>query len=114
MVLAWLLILPIGIFIARFGRNVFTWFPAHRGVQSFATLLIIIAGILAIVAIHSISGHHFSSNHAKSGLVVFIIMALQLLLGGIAHYYRGRTGKRHIGYVHMPLGILLIGENFFA
>lgn len=114
MVVAWLLILPIGIYIARFGRNAFTWFPAHRGVQSFATLLIVIADFLAIVAIHSNSGEHFSSNHAKCGLVVFIILAAQMLLGGLAHYYKSRTGKRHIGYVHVPLGILLIGENVIA
>jgi heme A synthase len=114
MVIAWMLILPLGIFLARFGRTFFTWFPAHRAVQTSAFLVIVIALILAITGIKSRSGDHYSSAHAKAGLITVILLLLQCVLGALAHWYRGKTGQRYIGYAHMPLGIILVGECSFS
>lgn len=116
MVLAWMMIVPAGILVARYGRTFFTWFPVHQTIQIIGAIFIFLASILALVAVgkSSSGNNHFSSKHGKSGLVLLIIYGQQLLLGVVAHYYKSKTGKRYIGYIHMPLGIILMGESLGA
>ncbi|UZJ53198.1 hypothetical protein CBS101457_002518 [Exobasidium rhododendri] len=109
MVVGWMLIAPLGILIARYGRTLFKWFPAHRGLQLFATLLIFIAFFLAIAAVGMTGGAHFAYTHNKVGLALFILLFVQIALGVGSHAYRGKTGKRYIGYAHAPLGLVLFG-----
>jgi protein-S-isoprenylcysteine O-methyltransferase Ste14 len=46
MIVGWLLIFPAGIFLARFGRTTFKWFPKHRIVQTFGVLIVFIGMFL--------------------------------------------------------------------
>jgi heme A synthase len=110
MVVAWMLIAPLGILIARYGRTMFTWFPAHRAVQLFAFFLIFIGFFLAVAGVQIDTGDHFSQTHNQLGLAMFILIIVQVALGAIAHTYKSRTGKRYIAYAHIPLGLILFGE----
>lgn len=107
-----MLFVPVGIFVARFGRGKYTWFPAHRSIQGFSYVIIIIAAILAAVAMRKEQSGHSLGKHAKSGLGVLILFLIQAGLGSFTHYYRAKTGRRWFGYVHMPLGIIIVGECF--
>ena len=54
---AWLVIIPLAIFIVRFGRNIFltTWFKLHVGTQVLLSIPVILAGSsLSFVAAGSI------------------------------------------------------------
>lgn len=113
MVVGWMLIAPLGILIARYGRTMFKWFPVHRGMQFTAFLLIFIAFFLAIAAVGMEGGPHFAYTHNKVGLALFILLIVQVLLGVASHTYRGKTGKRYIGFAHIPLGLILFGESCF-
>lgn len=109
MVLAWMLFFPLGIFLARFGRALFPWFSAHRGVQLFGFFLVFIAFFLVIAAVSIADGSHFSNTHGKLGLALFMLLIAQVLLGFLAHDVRARTKKRFVGFLHIPLGLLLFG-----
>jgi hypothetical protein len=109
MVLAWMLIIPAGILVARFGRTLFVWFPTHRAIQYLAGIFILVASWLAFAAVASTGQRHFQSRHAKSGIGLLILHGQQMLLGTAAHWHRARTGRRWLGYLHMPLGIILMG-----
>lgn len=113
MVVAWMIFAPLGILIARFGRTMFTWFPAHRAVQSFAVLLIFIAFFLAVAGVGIDSGDHFAYTHNKLGLAMFILVLVQVALGAAAHTFKSKTGKRYIGFAHIPLGLILFGKSLF-
>jgi hypothetical protein len=111
MVVGWMLIAPLGILIARYGRTMFKWFPVHRGMQSVAFLLIFIGFFLAVAAVGLEGGPHFAETHDIAGLVLFLLLIVQVALGVASHSYRSKTGKRYIGFAHMPLGLLLFGED---
>lgn len=74
MVLAWGLLLPIGIYSARYGdrKNSTTWFQVHRACQLLGATLNIIAFALIVSAYHSAGKTNFDILHAKVGLAVFI------------------------------------------
>lgn len=109
MVLGWMLLAPIGILIGRYGRTMFNWFPAHRAVQSVAFLFIFIAFFLAIAAVGYDTGMHFVNTHNQLGLAMVILLVIQVALGAAAHGMRSKTGKRYIGFAHIPLGLILFG-----
>lgn len=111
MIVAWMLVAPLGIMVARFGRTMFSWFSAHRAVQLFAFLLIFIGFISAIAAVQIESGRHFTFSHNQLGLAMFVLVLLQILLGAGAHALKSRTGKRFVGFAHIPLGLILFGEG---
>lgn len=110
MVVGWMLLAPLGILIARYGRTLFKWFPAHRGIQLLSFLFIFIGFFLAIGGVSMATGEHFIYTHHKVGLALFILLFVQVGLGFASHAYRGKTGKRIIGFAHIPLGLLLFGE----
>jgi len=114
MVLAWMLIVPVGILFARYGRTLFTWFPVHRAIQIVGAVFILIGSALAFSAVASRGGGHFTSSHGKSGIGLLVAHGQQMILGIASHWYRGKTGRRWIGYLHMPLGIGLMGEFGFG
>lgn len=104
-----MLFFPLGIFIARFGRTTFKWLPAHRGVQLFGFVLVLIAFLLAVSGTAIRSGTHFDSLHEKLGLALMILLFVQALLGFLSHSVRSRTGKRYVGFVHIPFGLTIFG-----
>lgn len=109
MVLGWMLLAPLGILIGRFGRTMFNWFPAHRAIQSIAFLFIFIAFFLAIAAVTYDDNIHFKQTHNQLGLAMVILLIVQVALGAAAHGMRSKTGKRYIGFAHIPLGLILFG-----
>lgn len=110
MILGWQLCFPIGILLARYGRTMFRWFPVHRAVQSVGFLFVFIAFFLAVGNQAMLGKPHFYSTHTKLGISLFILIIVQVLLGFFSHEIRKRMGSRMVGYLHMPLGILLYGE----
>ena len=110
MILAWLILAPLGVLLARYGRTLFSWYPAHRAVQ-LGTLLAMFIGFFLGVAGLVTSGakHHFNKTHHQVGLAMLILVFLQVALGFWAHRHLARRGKRYIGFVHAPIGLLLFG-----
>lgn len=113
MVLGWLIIFPAGIFITRFGRVTFNWFPYHQAVQVAGILAVLAGFILAVLYVHSQGDSHFSSTHEVLGLTLCIGVLVQMVLGLVTHQIRNRTGIRTVGYVHIPLGLLIVALSFW-
>lgn len=108
MIAAWLIILPAGILITRFGRITFKWFPYHRSVQIAGILFVLIGLILAVVYVQQQGDAHFSSTHERLGVALCVALLVQMVLGMVTHRLRNRTGNRMVGYVHIPLGLLIV------
>ena len=104
-----MLLAPIGALIARYGRTLFTWFPAHRAIQLGTSVFMLIGFILGVAGVSAEGSSHFTETHHWVGLIILILLIIQIALGYWAHSYRGITGKRFVGYAHIPLGVLLFG-----
>lgn len=109
MIVAWMLCFPIGILVARYGRTFFTWLPKHRIIQSVGFLFVFIGFFLAVGGVSLMGQSHFSNTHEKLGLALFILLFVQILLGVASHSLKKRKGKRYIGYVHIPFGLIMFG-----
>lgn len=125
---AWLVIIPLAIFIVRFGRNIFltTWFKLHVGIQVLLSIPVILAGSsLSFVAAGSIL--KFDDPHQIVGFVLFLGFFVQLAIGLIHHHLydknRGYTPwwtKLHwwfgralviLSIFQIPLGLSLYGAK---
>lgn len=105
MILAWLLLVPSAILIARFGRSYFNWFPHHRNIQILTLIFITIGLALGIAAMFAEGASQWTENHHKVGISIFILAWLQAMLGLAAH-----TAKvRYLRFIHIPIGLLLFG-----
>lgn len=114
MIIGWMLLAPIGMLLARYGRTTFKWFPWHRNVQYGAAVFILIAFILGIVAVSESTGlEHFSGTHTRLGIALVILLAVQLSLGQVAHVVRARFGVRYVGLLHAPLGLTLFALSVY-
>jgi Eukaryotic cytochrome b561 len=133
-----LIILPTGALIARWGR-VFTnsWFRAHWIFQAVFGIPIITAGwFLAVAGVVTQEGRHFDDTHKVIGLALFGAYILQLLLGVHIHFFKppastrarplpGGTGKASLvqmistsprpplNYVHAVLGLSILTLAFY-
>ena len=85
MILAWFILVPTAMLLARYGRTYFKWFPVHRGLMISAFVFVLIAFIVIVVQTSQANLPHFSSTHAQAGLAIFIIMFCQVLLGLVSH-----------------------------
>jgi len=82
MSLSWLLLLPLGVFLARYckhrpplsGPNAW-WFRAHRITQVVGTVVNILAFILAVASVPA--GSHGTQTHHILGFIVFGLGMLQ-------------------------------------
>ncbi|BGP07380.1 hypothetical protein JCM10049v2_003211 [Rhodotorula toruloides] len=79
--LAFAIVVPLAILTARFGRERFAWLPPHVALQLLAASMVITAFALAV----SQTGNLFADLHQRLGLVLFLLVILQLLLGYLAH-----------------------------
>ena len=70
--LAFLIVMPLAIIIARFFRHT-TWFPAHAALQVISLVFVVIAFALAV----NVSTEHFYDTHTRLGLAVFILVVFQ-------------------------------------
>ena len=76
MIAGWGFLLPLGVIIAHFGRNVQPpgwWFRQHRMIQTMGLLCGIIGLILAFVMVSDAGAAHMSRAHHYVGLIVMII-----------------------------------------
>ncbi|EGU12958.1 hypothetical protein RTG_00999 [Rhodotorula toruloides ATCC 204091] len=80
--LAFAIIVPLAILTARFGRERFAWLPPHAALQLLAASMVITTFALAV----SQTGNLFADLHQRLGLVLFLLVVLQLLLGYLAHF----------------------------
>jgi len=102
MFIAWGVLVPLGIFAARFtkarmphtGSNPF-WFTAHRVLQGCAFALFTIALVLAIVMVFP--GYHFRQAHSIIGLITMLLGLLQPILAFV------RPAAAPPGYVEAPM-----------
>lgn len=96
MTLAWAILVPSGIFVARYFKNskVLNWRSSHSTLQMGAFVLFVSAFFVAVAA-NQASGVHFVSAHAILGLITILLGMLQpilgLCVGGVTH--------RAIGYL---------------
>lgn len=104
MIVAWFILVPAGILIARYGRTFFKWFPYHRGIQIAAFVLVLIGFILIVVEVAQGGGGHFNNTHSQAGLAVFIIMIVQIILGAVGHRFK-RFNPTRIVHVVIGLGV---------
>ena len=133
-----LIILPTGVLIARWGR-LFTnsWFKAHWTFQAIFGIPIIATGwSLAVAGVIVKEGRHFDDTHKILGLALFGAYVLQLLLGIHIHLFKprnsvrarpipGGTGKSSfttmiatssrppLNYLHAVLGLSIISLAFY-
>ncbi|KAH8077492.1 hypothetical protein BXZ70DRAFT_697161 [Cristinia sonorae] len=118
-VIGYLVLLPLGIFIARYLRT-FTpkWFYAHWIVQSIVSGPFIIASFaLAHSATAESESGHYNDKHKKWGLAIFILYWIQFALGTFIHFVKPRValirGRTVQNYFHAILGLFIIGASFF-
>lgn len=115
MLIAWVILVPIGILIARFGRLAYRWFPTHRAIQGLAILFGLVGFFLAVGAVQSEGNTHFKKRHEKLGLATTVLSVSQGISGQVAHVYKhkamlaGRKPSRLIGLSHIIVGLTNAG-----
>ncbi|PWN52461.1 CBD9-like protein [Violaceomyces palustris] len=100
-----LLIAPLAILIARWGRTYFSWFPTHRGLH-FVTLVFVTIGFFISIAFVESAGEHFSNTHMRVGLAIFILVILQVIAGQLGHHTKKRSPLR---LLHIFVGLVTVG-----
>jgi len=85
MMVAWLLLVPPGIFVARYVKpHSDSWWPAHVALQVSGILAFIVAFALICWEL-GFKSTHFRNIHGIIGLSVIILAVLQAILGLVAH-----------------------------
>lgn len=94
--IGFLVILPTGILVARWGRLVTdSWFKIHWTFQAVLAIPVIASGwFLAVAGIVKKEGRHFDDTHKVIGLVLIGAYALQLLLGIHIHIFKPKGGRQ--------------------
>jgi hypothetical protein len=123
--LGFLVILPAGSLIGRYGRA-FTpkWFHAHMVSNFYVAFPVITLGVLlgpALVYSKESFRTHFINGHEIYGAVIFAFYCLQVLLGRYIHERRvqlaklGPITRNHppLNIVHIGLGVSIITAAFF-
>ena len=77
MILAWVLLIPVGILVANFCRAESYWLPVHRATQSISVLLTTIGTIVIIAGVSETGGHHFIGAHTFIGIVITVLAIMQ-------------------------------------
>jgi hypothetical protein len=75
--------MPFGLFVSRFLKSFWWWFPLHIGIQLLAVALTAIAFILIVLATPEVVS--FTFWHAYIGLVALILAWSSPFLGLISH-----------------------------
>lgn len=100
--IAFILLFPLGAILIRLGN-----FPGliwvHAGLQMFAWLLFITAFGLGLY--YGVTDHSMNETHPIIGIVLFVLMLFQPLLGWLHHRRFVRTGARSFSsYSHIWIG----------
>ncbi|KAG8941877.1 hypothetical protein FRC04_004054 [Tulasnella sp. 424] len=90
MSVGFLVLLPLGVFIARFSRTIpflkNKWFTAHWFIQFVVSSPIIFAGWA--LGYQFAGDVHFRDNHTRAGLALLILYLVQLAWGTIIHFFK--------------------------
>lgn len=110
--IGFLVILPTGVLIARWGRlTTDSWFKFHWIFQAVLAIPVIATGwFLAVAGIIEKEGTHFDDSHKIVGLVLIGAYALQLLLGIHIHVFKPKGGRQPRP---IPLSAVGKGHNVF-
>jgi len=84
MIFAWMGCVSWGIFLSRYYKHRDWWFKAHIILQSIAAVTVL-ASFIVIVAVNDGIVDDWG-GHQVSGVMTFILLGLQVLLGIWAHY----------------------------
>ncbi|KAJ7041471.1 hypothetical protein C8F04DRAFT_1078979 [Mycena alexandri] len=112
---AYLVALPLGVFIARYMRA-FTnsWFWPHAIVNFLITGPLIVTAFALGYQISDLSGEpHFSDPHQQVGLALLVMYFTQVFLGAFIHwikfpFLRFPGGRLPQNYLHAVLGLAII------
>lgn len=136
MALAWLILMPLGVFLSRYYRFKNNWMLAHISLQVSALLLVLSMLILIVVTVHNVpfspstlsTGSIFPKLHSIFGFTLFSLLFCQGLLGCLnrlglegrnemverarpvikqIHNWSGRT-LLLIGYIQVGFGIQIL------
>lgn len=120
-----LILLPAGVLTARYIRTATDkWFTIHQAIQLSAGPVIVIGVGLGVAGVQGRKDRHFLTTHEKVGIGLFALYIAQVFLGVFVHWMRVRTSlsspygaapwKRPIqNYVHVIIGLLLIGASMY-
>ncbi|KAJ6455784.1 hypothetical protein C8R45DRAFT_845413, partial [Mycena sanguinolenta] len=116
--IGFLVLLPMGSLIARWGRTLTPrWFNAHRFLNFGIALPVISVGfILGPLVVLDREARHFADAHQICGLLLFALYGVQLLLGRYIHSRRdvvGRPPHPPSNILHAVLGVSIITGAFF-
>jgi len=110
-----LILLPVGVLIARYTRT-FTpiWFRAHLVIQLFLSGPVIFAGwYYGYQTTKLLELGNFQDPHEKMGLALLILYVIQLVIGLFTHFVKLRSpfgpGTRPPqNYFHVLLGLVIL------
>ncbi|GAA5898789.1 uncharacterized protein JCM6883_003427 [Sporobolomyces salmoneus] len=115
------LFVPARILLARFGRSG-SWFPAHRAIQIFSAVLIVVAAIVGII---ENEGGHFEDTHQRLGIILLALFLVQPALGVFAHWTKGgapltsahpslsRPYPSIVRLIHIVMGVATTGLAYW-
>ncbi|KAJ7624853.1 hypothetical protein FB45DRAFT_836929 [Roridomyces roridus] len=114
---AYMVVMPLGIFIARYART-FTnsWFWPHAIVNFVITGPMVFATFAMGYQVTTLGGEgHFVDPHQKMGLALLILYIMQVLLGTFIHYVKFPAlrqgfpgGRLPQNYLHAILGLTIV------
>ncbi|KAJ3992596.1 hypothetical protein F5050DRAFT_895974 [Lentinula boryana] len=115
--IGFLLLLPIGVLLARYMRT-FTpiWFKGHWIVQFAVSGPIIVVGIsLGIQAVVESGAQHLNDEHKRWGVALFILYLFQCSLGAFIHKvkFANILGRPPQNYIHAFLGLFVVGAALY-
>ncbi|KAH8117435.1 hypothetical protein DFH11DRAFT_1687438 [Phellopilus nigrolimitatus] len=116
-VAGFLMILPIGALIARWGRTLSeNWFHYHWETQVVFSIPVVVVGwALGPLAVAAQGATHADDAHKICGILLFPLYIIQLCLGTFIHFFKPLYPRKHPpqNFVHGGLGIAIIGLAFF-
>jgi len=111
---AYLVALPLGIFIPRYLRT-FTkfWFWPHAIMNFLITApLVFYAFALGYQTTNTSGLGHFRDPHQKAGLALLVMYLVQVSLGAFIHWvkfpFRFPGGRHPQNYLHVTLGLAIV------
>ncbi|KAJ6564987.1 hypothetical protein DFH09DRAFT_1035121 [Mycena vulgaris] len=111
---AYLVALPLGIFIPRYLRTFTTsWFWPHAIMNFLVTGPLIFTAFTLGYQTTNMSGvPHFSDPHQKVGLALLVMYLIQVSLGAFIHWikfpFRFPGGRHPQNYLHGLLGLSIV------
>ncbi|KAF5375724.1 hypothetical protein D9615_009353 [Tricholomella constricta] len=111
--IGFLILLPIGVLVARFTRTFSNkWWTAHWIIQlAISGPVIFVGWALGYQTTETLKMGHFMDAHQATGLALIILYLVQLVLGTFIHYFkfpslfRGRRPPQN--YFHVFLGLVI-------